>query len=357
MWAADLAGCSPETILDFSASISPLGPPVSVLEAIQTHLQALVHYPDPAYRQLRNQIAEYHGIDPDWILPGNGAAELLTWAGRDFSLLSGCYCFTPAFSDYQRAWKSYAVPVSSLPLCQSGHWRLGGHQWTQVLSTALQSTPSGQWGILLNNPHNPTGMLFERDLLQPYLDRPDLNRLMVVDEAFMDFVEPDRQQSVIDWVVQYPNLVVLRSLTKFYSIPGLRVGYAVAHPDRLRRWQGWRDPWAVNTLAAAAAVAALADRTFQQRTWEWLVPAREELYQALAAIPSLAPLPGSANFLLVGCASSVTALQQALLQRHQIYIRDCLSFAELGDHYFRVAVRTAAENRRLVQALAEVLAD
>jgi histidinol-phosphate/aromatic aminotransferase/cobyric acid decarboxylase-like protein len=176
-----------------------------------------------------------------------------------------------------------------------------------------------------------------------------------VDEAFMDFLPPDQQQSVIDLVLEQPNLVVLRSLTKFYSLPGLRLGYAIAHPDRLRRWQEWRDPWSVNALAAAAGAVMVQDTAFQQQTWKWLATAKPQLFQGLADLPGLQPSPGAANFLLVKSDRSVVQLQTALLTRHQILIRDCLSFPSLGDRYFRVAIRTEAENQRLLDGLSEIL--
>jgi histidinol-phosphate/aromatic aminotransferase/cobyric acid decarboxylase-like protein len=173
----------------------------------------------------------------------------------------------------------------------------------------------------------------------------------------MDFIPPEAEQSLIGLVQEYPNLVILRSLTKFYSLPGLRLGYAIAHPQRVSQWQTWRDPWPVNTLAQAAAIAAIEDTEFQEITWKWLAPAREHLFQGLASIPGLQPFPGAANFLLVKTATSSVQLQQQLLQHHQILIRDCVSFPELGDRYFRVAVRSHSDNERLLTALKSTLID
>jgi histidinol-phosphate/aromatic aminotransferase/cobyric acid decarboxylase-like protein len=186
----------------------------------------------------------------------------------------------------------------------------------------------------------------------PYLDEFDLT---VVDESFMDFLPPTEQQSLIPMIGTYPNLVVLRSLTKFYSLPGLRLGYCIAHPDRLQRWKSWRDPWPVNALAAAAAIAVLADTQFQQLTWDWLRPARDRLFAGLSQISGLHPYPGAANFLLVKSDRSCTELQAELLKQHQILIRDCISFPELGDRFFRVAVRTEAETDRLIAGLRQVI--
>jgi L-threonine-O-3-phosphate decarboxylase len=339
-WAAALANCSPSAILDFSASINPLGLPPSAIAAIQSNLGNLRDYPDPSYRSLRAALGQFHQIAPDFILPGNGAAELLTWASRELAELDFTHLITPAFSDYRRSLAAFSAQVVDCPLAWDGStWQLN----------ALPTSP--QAGLLLNNPHNPTGTLFSRSLVLDALQR---YALVVVDEAFMDFLPADRQQSAIDWVQEFPNLVVVRSLTKFYSLPGLRLGYAIAHPDRLKRWQTWRDPWSVNSLAAAVGEVVVQDTEFQQQTFNWLAAAHPQLFVGLSALPGLHPYPSAVNFFLVGCDRSVTELQTQLLQQHQILIRDCLSFAELGDRYFRVAVRSQSENQRLLYALGKI---
>lgn len=363
-WAATLAGCPAAAILDFSASISPLGPPESALDAIRSHLSSLTAYPDPDYGELRAALGEALNVDPDWILPGNGSAELLTWAALDLSKLEATYLVTPAFGDYSRALLAFGAQVLDCPLdLKSLEAGAGNGLVTDYLSVFNRSfvSPSlslpvpllnADRGLLLNNPHNPTGLLFGREAIRPYLEQLPL---VVVDEAFMDFLPPSERESLIDAVEEFPNLVILRSLTKFYSLPGLRMGCAIGHPDILRRWQLQRDPWPVNTLAAAATAAVLRDTVFEQKTWDWLPVARQELFEGLASLPGLRPFPGAANFLLVESSVSVSALQKSLLERHRILIRDCLSFPELGDRFFRVAVRSRADNLRLIAGLSEVL--
>ncbi|MEG3897952.1 MULTISPECIES: threonine-phosphate decarboxylase CobD [unclassified Microcoleus] len=364
-WAATLAGCPPSAILDFSASISPLGPPESALDAIQAHLSSLTAYPDPDYGELRTALGEALNVDPDWILPGNGSAELLTWAAWDLSKLEATYLVTPAFGDYWRALKAFGAQVLECPLdLQSLDAEPVRRLVTDGLSVSNRSlvSPSlclpvplaldADRGLLLNNPHNPTGLLFGREAILPYLEQLGL---VVVDEAFMDFLPPEQQESSIDAVEEFPNLVILRSLTKFYSLPGLRMGCAIAHPDILRRWQLQRDPWPVNALAAAAAAAAVRDAAFERQTWDWLPVARLELFEGLASLPGLQPWMGAANFLLVESSMSVSLIQKILLERHRILIRDCLSFPELGDRFFRVAVRSRADNMRLIVGVADVI--
>ncbi|WP_019500985.1 threonine-phosphate decarboxylase CobD [Pseudanabaena sp. PCC 6802] len=341
-WAAAIAGCMPSEILDFSASINPLGMPASVRQVLQSpHILAQIHhYPDPNYTRLRQAIANYHQISPDWIMPGNGAAELLTWACRDLAVLDLVRLPVPAFADYLRALRAASANFEKIPL------EIGNEMEDRGGSNRQSNRQS--IGILLNNPHNPTGRLYQRHQFIPLLEHYDL---VVIDEAFMDFLPPSESQSAIDLVEQHPNLVILRSLTKFYALPGLRIGYALAHPDRLRAWQTWRDPWSVNCLAMEAAIAALADREFQSKTWQWLPTARTYLYKQLERIPSISPMTGAANFLLVRSERPVLPLRDRLLSEHRILIRDCQSFPELGDRYFRLSIRTIEEQEKLLQGI------
>jgi L-threonine-O-3-phosphate decarboxylase len=357
-WAAAIANCPTSFIVDFSASINPLGPPQSSIAAIQRGFQLLNAYPDPNYSELRSALAQWHQIAPEYLLPGNGSAELLTWACRELAELESTYLITPAFSDYRRGLKAFGAKVLDCPLI--GHTECNGMKrsiWedsslpqNDTLENILKilDLSNTNCGILINNPHNPTGKLWSKEEILPLLDR---FALVVIDEAFMDFLPSSEQQSLIPYVTEFNNLVILRSLTKFYSLPGLRLGYAIAHPDRLKLWQQWRDPWTVNILAAVAAEAIIGDREFQEKTLNWLPIAREELFIGLSAIEGLQPLASAANFLLVETKKSSIELQEKLLKNHRILIRDCLSFPELGDRYFRVAVRSRSDNKRLVEAL------
>jgi len=335
-WAASIANCPASLILDFSASINPLGPPESVMRAIADNINSIKAYPDPTYPELTSALGQLHQLSPEYILPGNGSAELLTWAAWELNQHESTYLLTPAFSDYLRALQTFGIKINRCPLdLLKGTWSI--------------DTNSGKnQGLIVNNPHNPTGKLFSRKMLIPYLEKL---ALVVVDEAFMDFIPSPQSESLIDLVEDYPNLVILRSLTKFYSLPGLRIGYAIAHPQRIRQWRKWRDPWPVNTLAVYAALAALEDKIFQQQTWSWLTTSREYLFNSLSGLPRLNPLESQANFLLVKTSIPSSQLQEKLLKGYQILIRDCLSFPELGEDYFRIAILSSSHNEKLISAL------
>ena len=313
-----------------------------MISALKQHLLEIDKYPTPGYLELRQALAQHLQISADWILPGNGAAELLTWAGRELAQYQ-TFLPVPAFNDYGRALRAFNAPYTALPLLdQQGRWL----DLSQILAKA--TIPAGA-ALLLNNPHNPSGALWTTESLLPLLDRFSL---VVVDESFMDFVSPS--QSLVPWVEKYHNLVVISSLTKFYSLPGLRLGYCVAHPDRLARWQSWRDPWGVNRLAEVAGIAALADQEFIDRTWAWFNSSQPELFAGLQQVPNLQVYPSAANFFLLRTLQPFTKVQTELLQQFQIFARDCISFPELGEHYGRVALKSAVDNQLLLTALVQI---
>ena len=346
--------CHPRRILDFSASLVPFGPPRSLRRALRRALNDHVApYPDPSYQALREAIAQTHGLDPDWVLPGNGAAELFTWAARDArSLIS--LLPTPGFADYRRALATWGAVGRSLPLRL--HWDDGPRSWVEALAEprTLQGHGPRRTALWITNPHNPTGQLWRRDSLEPLLHA---HGLVVVDEAFLPLVPGGETHSLVSLAPRFGNLVVIRSLTKLFAMAGLRLGYAVAAPERLERWHRWRDPWPVNSLAVQGGLAVVADRVWQQRVWRWLAREGPWLVQHLDRLcPSLKVYPGAANYRLLSCRHSLTPLQQSLAQQG-ILVRDCRSFPELGDRWLRIAVGRRRHNRRLVTAMAAVLRD
>ncbi|NJK60342.1 MAG: aminotransferase class I/II-fold pyridoxal phosphate-dependent enzyme [Oscillatoriales cyanobacterium SM2_1_8] len=171
----------------------------------------------------------------------------------------------------------------------------------------------------------------------------------------MDFCVPPA--SLLKEVAQFPNLVVVRSLTPFYGIPGLRVGFAVVSAERGQRWQAMRDPWNVNTVAEQSALACLGDREFQAATRLWLPPARDRLREGLAKIDGLEPYASAANFVLVRCTQPASIWQEVLLRRHRIFVQECSACVGLGDRHLRIGVRPLSEQDRLLTALAQARID
>jgi histidinol-phosphate/aromatic aminotransferase/cobyric acid decarboxylase-like protein len=356
--------------LEASASLVPFGPPASVRRSLRRALAgaAIRDYPDREHQALRQAIAQRHGLEAAMVLPGNGAAELFTWAGRDAAQAGVSLLPVPGFADYQRAlacWQGAWRPLA-LPLRWSGPFPQPfaapfetdlADLDTATTSTATSTAAAAAAVLWITNPHNPTGQLWSRESLEPLLER---FAMVIVDEAFLPLVPGGEAQSMLPWVGRCPGLVVIRSLTKLAAIPGLRLGYALADPTRLARWAAWRDPWPVNGLAAAAGVALMADRAWDRRVQGWLAREGPWLAAQLARLPGLVPMASAANFLLVrgeraGQPCSLNGLRLALEQRHRILVRDCRSFTGLGESWLRLAVLDRRGNRRLLGALAQEL--
>ena len=347
-------GCRPEQLLEASASLVPFGPPASVRRSLRRALAgaAIRDYPDREHQALRQAIAQRHGLEAAMVLPGNGAAELFTWAGRDAAQAGVSLLPVPGFADYQRAlacWQGAWRPLA-LPLRWSG-------PFPQPFAAPVETDLDTAAVLWITNPHNPSGQLWSRESLEPLLQR---FAMVIVDEAFLPLVPGGEAQSMLPWVGRCPGLVVIRSLTKLAAIPGLRLGYALADPMRLARWAAWRDPWPVNGLAAAAGVALMADRAWDRRVQGWLAQEGPWLAAELAQLPGLVPMASAANFLLVraeraGQPCSLNGLRLALEQRHRILVRDCRSFTGLDESWLRLAVLDRRGNRRLLGAMAQEL--
>ena len=247
------SGLSIEKIIDASASIVPFKLP----EKLTNHLinsinnESIKFYPDRSYYVLRNSISKWHNIEPSMILPGNGASELFTWAARDASLNGISSLPSPGFGDYERALKCWNAPYiyNRLPL-----------SWDHKRPQEFPIKPKTNV-LWITNPHNPTGQLWSRSSIESLLTN---YKLVICDEAFISIAPGGEDQSIIDLTKTYKNLIVIRSLTKFLGIAGLRIGYAITNSERLSKWEEIRDPWPVNTLAINATNIIMNDHNMHK---------------------------------------------------------------------------------------------
>lgn len=343
--AAALLGIAPEQLLDFSANINPAGMPASLKRALQNNLALAERYPDVEYQRLHLALAAHHQIPASWILAGNGETEAI------FALVNAlaprkAMLVTPGFAEYRRALTLVGCDVAEFHLREDEGWQLTG----RVLDALTPDLDC----LFLCTPNNPTGLLPDDTLLHAITARcKTLGIALVLDEAFMDFIR-DRS-GFIPHLADNPHLWVLRSLTKFYAIPGLRLGYVVGSDvQRVARMRTMQMPWSINAFAALAGEVILQDTAYQQASWRWLEQARPRLWAALAALPALTVWPGVANYLFLRCDAPDSALQRALLERH-ILIRSCANYPGLDGRYYRVAVRSEEENDRLIAAMGSVL--
>jgi len=338
-------GFQPRDLLDFSASINPLGPPRGAVKKILDCVGVIRYYPEPEADGLRDSLAQYLGIPPKNLLLGNGSVELLYAVSREL-YRERILLAVPTFSEYGRGINNPCVKRVYLDPGEGFCFSV------QKMLAELQPRDL----VFICNPNNPTGRLVERGEILLLVEKAlTLDARVVVDEAFMDFT--DREQTVVPFVKDYSNLLVLGSLTKFFALPGLRIGYLAAGSSLLRRLFEILPPWRLNIFASIAGKEALGDREYIKATRELIETERKFLFQGLAGVRGLQPFPSSANFLLVNISNSGLSgfeLQEELGARG-ILIRRCSNFAGLNDFFIRVAVRTRGENLKLLTALKEIL--
>ena len=337
-------GVAPEALLDFSASINPLGPPPGVREAVTAAFDRLVHYPDSDATELILALSRCHGLAPEQVCAANGSTELIYLLPR---LVPGrrALVVAPPFSEYGRSLQRAGWETEYFPLSPEDGFALDVNDLADCLAAKYDM-------LLLGNPGNPTGRLYRREEIVPVLDLcRATGTFPVLDEAFMDFCE---EESAKELVAGGEGLV-LRSMTKFYAIPGLRLGYAIGRQDVIARLAALREPWSVNTLAQVAGVAALADADYARYTREYVAAERQWFSATLSELPGIRVYPSSANYLLLESAGmSASEIGRRLLAERML-IRECCSFPGLNDRFFRVAVRARAENEKLRLGLAGVL--
>ncbi|TVQ99173.1 MAG: cobyric acid synthase [Desulfovibrionales bacterium] len=352
IWAlARERGCAPQDILDFSASINPLGPPAWLAEVIRENIPDLRHYPDPDCSELIQAASQYYGVPTDELVADNGTAEILH---RLPPLLHGdagprrAVIPMPAYADYASVCANHGVHVEHLPMQRQDDFAL---DWDQLRDILKKPTRRPNL-VFLGQPNNPTGRTLDPERLRSLAaDHPET--WFIVDEAFADFISGlDRLA-----VRRPPNMIVLLSLTKFYALPGLRIGLAAMDARLAEQYRNRSPDWSVNALAQCVGKRCLQDNPFQEASRTYIREERQRISAALSAVPGLQVFAGEANFLLCRCirASYDARILAELLLQRRIAIRNCANFPGLDHTYFRIAVRRTEENHRLLGALTEVL--
>lgn len=341
-WAGYEAECG-ECPLDFSANVSPLGLPRGVRDAVVRSLETAERYPDPLCRALGGAIAGVEEVSPDWVLCGGGAADLIYRAvlakrpGR--ALVTA-----PAFAEYEAALALAGCGIDCFFLRESEDFMLG--------ESFLEAITPDTDMVFLCQPNNPTGRTIPRTLLCAVLERCRAAKaLLVVDECFCGLLDQPEMFTMKGLLGEHPNLLILKAFTKLYAMAGLRLGYCVCGDAALLdAMRGAGQPWAVSGPAQAAGIAALRETQYVQAVRALVARERPRLAGELSRL-GLRVIPGEANYLLF---FSPAPLLEPLRERG-ILLRDCGNYRGLEAGWYRTAVRTQEENRRLIQSLEEIL--
>jgi len=343
--AARELGLAPAAILDFSANLNPLGPPPGVFALLrQAGPELVCAYPDLEAPDLRATLGARHGVPAERLVLGAGGAALLFLALRALAP-ERVLVPRPCFREQPRAVAACGAQLREAPMPEL---RLDLDDLAGLLAGDARD-PRPCDAVLLTNPHNPTGQLLPPGPLEAWI-RAHPETAVVVDEAFMDYA-PD--QALPARILDRPRTVVLRSLTKFYAMPGLRVGYALADPATARRMEALQEGWPVGELELRAAQAALADPDHARRTLDACRRDAPAFVQGLRAL-GLRPLPSAGPFVLLPLPGSGTDLARSL-RPWGILVRTCAEWPGLGDGYVRLALRGRPDWEPLFQGLADWL--
>ena len=347
-FACENANIGVDEIIDFSASINPLGPPKSVLAELPHMGPHIGRYPNSQSSALKNQLRQILNVKPEAVVVTNGSMELIFLLPHLLTRDDEVLLVSPCFSEYKRAFELAKIVTNSVVVSGENEFVVPA----KSIISELQKNPRIK-GVVLGHPNNPTGRLWDKKELQELLEFCEREkRFLIVDETFIEFCDP--AQSLLGQIETNEFLILIRSMTKFYALPGLRLGYGVMHPKYAKIIDRFRPPWSVNALAQHMGGAALLDEEYAIQSRNNNAKAKQNLFHGLSQMKPLKVFSSDANFILFQLLNEKCITpEQFYLQIIQkgILLRNCGNFAGLDSSYFRVAVRGDADNQKLLAAL------
>ena len=349
-----------DKILDYSSNINPYGLPENLKKEIFEKLFVLERYPDPDYIELREKIAEKNNLNIENIIVGNGATEIIFLFMKILSPKK-VLIVSPTFGEYERAIKASTLANDSLEI---NYFELKEAENFVLNIKNLETELENNYDLLiLCNPNNPTGQFLKLKKLEEILKICEQkNTKLFVDEAFVEFVEDWENESIINSKENKENLFIIRAFTKFFAIPGLRLGYGICFNNNLlKKMLEKKEPWSVNNIADLAGKTVLDDENYIQKTKEWIKDQKKYMYENLNKIEGLRAYKTEVNFILLKIEGNllekgldVKNLRKKMLEKG-ILIRDASNFIYLNKHYFRLAIKDKLNNEKVIETLTSIL--
>ena len=349
-----------DKILDYSSNINPYGLPENLKKEIFEKLFVLERYPDPDYIELREKIAEKNNLNIENIIVGNGATEIIFLFMKILSPKK-VLIVSPTFGEYERAIKASTLANDSLEI---NYFELKETENFVLNVKNLETELENNYDLLiLCNPNNPTGQFLKLKKLEEILKICEQkNTKLFIDEAFVEFVEDWENESIINSKENKENLFVIRAFTKFFAIPGLRLGYGICFNNNLlKKMLEKKEPWSVNNIADLAGKTVLDDENYIQKTKEWIKDQKKYMYENLNKIEGLRAYKTEVNFILLKIEDNllekgldVKNLRKKMLEKG-ILIRDASNFIYLNKHYFRLAIKDKLNNEKVIETLTSIL--
>ncbi|MGE4283639.1 MAG: threonine-phosphate decarboxylase CobD [Clostridia bacterium] len=337
-------------ILDYSANINPLGVPQTLQQAIINNFDLLTHYPDPDYMNARRSLANWHGIEKSNIIMGNGATEIIFLLMEVFKprkILIPC----PSFSEYEQA----AITAG----CKVEHYRIKEEEDFIInVQDLINNIHKEIEMLILCNPNNPTSQIIKKDKMKEILSFCRENGItVVIDEAFIDFTDEQLHLSMVDQLEIYPNLFIIKALTKFFAIPGLRLGYGIAGERFIKRMEHKKQPWTLNNFASMAAEILPHDVEYIRVSSQWIKEEGVRFFQLLSKIEGIKVFKPSSNFILIKLLDPhlTSGILCDKMMGNGILIRNAENFTFLDKQYIRIAIKDGRSNDIFIQRLKQTL--
>ena len=345
--------------IDYSANINPLGLSQSVKEAVHKAADNCSCYPDSQSMKLRNLLSEFHGVFPDHIICGNGAADLIFQIVQALKP-KNALLIDPSFLEYEQALRASSCNIVHFTLREEDGFRLG----KKKLKDWLEKSGMDFQMLFLCNPNNPTGLASGKEAMAEILDAcRDRGIVCVVDECFNEFLQEPEQYSVLEFVQSggYENVFLLKAFTKLYAMAGLRLGYGICTgKEILDRMNLIRQPWSVSSLAQAAGEAALKEKSYVEKTRQVITCEREYLKSALSAL-GFQVFDSMANYIFFRDLRPTALTQEKLLYRQlldrKVLIRSCSNYKGLNHTYYRICVKQRKENEEFLSILKSIVTE
>lgn len=343
------SGGSLEELLDFSANINPLGLSPMGLEAMSRAYEQLSHYPDPDYVALKTVLSNFYSVPMDWLATYNGAAEAMH-AFFDYLKPKRALLHGPGFVEYEKILRKLGTVIDWYSLSETADFKLDVDAYTAALNQCQPDL------AIICSPNNPTGKLVSlTDLQQIEKTLSQWGGTLAIDEAFIEFSKAP--QSYSSALTPDSQVVVFKSLTKFFGVPGLRLGALITADSAFHRWdKAFGVPWRINSFAECYGIEAVKDQAYMAATRDYISEAKAELLKGLRTIPGIKAYESDADYLMMYIDERTHQdLADKLAMKH-ILIRDCSNYKGLGKGYYRVAVKAKEANHRLIEVLKEVMA-
>lgn len=340
-----------KNITDFSSNINPLGVPETFKRLLGENINIFTHYPDIEYISLRESITKYLSIKSiDYVVAGNGAVEIIYKAVETLNIKEVVIA-APTFSEYRRAAILKGVSYTEI----NAYDETDG---TFIVDRVLGELKSDSLYIICN-PNNPTGTITDTEVISNIASAlKEVNSYLLLDEAFIEFSDDYPNTSIVSKIEDFSNVIVIRAATKFFGMPGIRLGYGISSNKVLvRKIRDRLDPWNVNSAAVLAASCIFEDHSYISNSRKWISKERTFLYRELSSLKGLFIYPSKANFFLVKILdNSLTAmdLKERMIDKG-ILIRTFEGFTHLGSNHIRVAVKDRISNEILINALSSCI--